>query len=108
VFLWGCFIADPLFASPGVPFRLSLFLGDVVSTQLLGWFFVPWAFRRFSWRTAPGRSTRVTVAGYAIIAGCYLISMAVYAGLLALREAASCRARIRRQNASSQAAGSWS
>jgi hypothetical protein len=24
VFLWRCFIAEPLFASHGVPFRLSL------------------------------------------------------------------------------------
>ncbi|KQQ06057.1 antibiotic biosynthesis monooxygenase [Rathayibacter sp. Leaf185] len=85
VFLWGYFIADPLFAAHGVPFWLSLFIGNVVSTQLLGWIFVPWAFRRFSWWTARGRPARVYVAGYAIIAGCYLLSMALYAWLLALR-----------------------
>ncbi|WP_208544593.1 antibiotic biosynthesis monooxygenase [Rathayibacter sp. VKM Ac-2759] len=85
VFLWSYFIADPLFASHGVPFWLSLFIGNVVSTQLLGWIFVPWAFRLFSWWTERGSSRRVQVAGYAIIVGCYLLSMAVYAGLLALR-----------------------
>jgi antibiotic biosynthesis monooxygenase (ABM) superfamily enzyme len=87
VFLWGYFIADPLFASHGVPFWLSLFIGNVVSTQLLGWFFVPWAFRRFGWWLERGRPARVHVAGYAIVVGCYLLSMALYAWLLALRAA---------------------
>lgn len=82
VFLWGYFIADPLFASHGVPFWLSLFIGNLVSTQLLGWFLVPWAFRRLSWWTRKGRPIRVEAAGYAIIAAVYVISMAVYAWML--------------------------
>ncbi len=85
VFLWGYFIADPLFADHGVPFWLSLFIGNVVSTQLLGWFFVPWAFRLFGWWVKRNQPVRVHLAGYAIIVALYAVSMAVYALLLALR-----------------------
>ncbi len=84
VFAWGYFIADPLFAAHGVPFWLSLFIGNLVSTQLLGWLLVPWAFRRFKWWMRPG-PLRTQVAGYAIIVALYVVSMAVYAVLLALR-----------------------
>ncbi|MCS5736191.1 antibiotic biosynthesis monooxygenase [Herbiconiux daphne] len=87
VFLWGYFIADPLFAAHGVPFWLSLFIGNVVSTQLLGWFFVPWAFRRFSWWVKRDQPARVHLYGYAIIVALYIVSMAVYAWLLAIRGA---------------------
>lgn len=84
VFAWGYFVADPLFASHDVPFWLSLFIGNVVSTQLLGWWLVPWAFRRFHWWVR-ARSVRAEVAGYLIIVALYVVSMAVYAVLLALR-----------------------
>jgi antibiotic biosynthesis monooxygenase (ABM) superfamily enzyme len=85
VFLWGYFIADPLFADHGVPFWLSLFIGNVVSTQLLGWFFVPWAFKLFGWWVKRNQPARVHVYGYAIVIALYIVSMAVYALLLALR-----------------------
>jgi antibiotic biosynthesis monooxygenase (ABM) superfamily enzyme len=83
VFLWGYFIGDTLLS--GLPFWLSLFIGNVVSTQLLGWLLVPWAFRRFRWWVKRGIPARVHAAGYAIIIALYVVSMAVYAGLLALR-----------------------
>lgn len=82
VFLWGFFVADPLFASHGVPFWLSLFIGNLVSTQLLGWFLVPWAFRRLSWWTRERPTWQVDAAGFALVLGVYAVSMAVYAGLL--------------------------
>jgi antibiotic biosynthesis monooxygenase (ABM) superfamily enzyme len=85
VFLWGYFIADPLFDDHGVPFWLSLFIGNVVSTQLLGWFFVPWAFRLFGWWVKRGIPVKTHVLGYAIVVALYVVSMAVYAGLMALR-----------------------
>ncbi|MFB2556442.1 antibiotic biosynthesis monooxygenase [Herbiconiux liangxiaofengii] len=87
VFLWGYFIADPLFADHGVPFWLSLFIGNVVSTQLLGWFFVPWAFRMFSWWVKRGIPVKTHVLGYGIVLAVYALSMALYAWLLALRGA---------------------
>ncbi len=83
VFLWGYFIGDTLLS--GLPFWLSLFIGNVVSTQLLGWLLVPWAFRRLGWWARRDQPLRVHLAGYAIVVACYLLSMAAYAALLALR-----------------------
>ena len=85
VFLWGYFISEPLFERQGIPFWLSLFIGNLVSTQLLGWFVVPWAFRRFRWWLHPGRGWRTQLLGYGILIVLYAVSMAVYAWLLALR-----------------------
>lgn len=84
VFGWGYLVADPLFAAHGVPFWLSLFIGNAVSTQLLGWWLVPWAFRRFRWWLRPG-PVRVQATGYLVVGALYALSMAVYAVLLALR-----------------------
>jgi antibiotic biosynthesis monooxygenase (ABM) superfamily enzyme len=85
VFLWGYFIADPLFDSHGVPFWLSLFIGNLVSTQLLGWFFVPWAFKLFGWWVKRGVPVKTHVLGYGIVVLVYALSMALYAWLIALR-----------------------
>jgi uncharacterized protein len=85
VFLWGYFVSDPLFAAHDVPFWLSLFIGNVVSTQLLGWVFVPWAFKRLGWWLKRKRRWQVHLAGYLIVCAAYAISMAVYAWLLSLR-----------------------
>lgn len=85
VFLWGYLIADPLFAAHGVPFWLSLFIGNLVSTQLLGWFLVPWAFRRLSWWTRDRPPRHVDLAGFALVGAVYVVSMAVYAWMLSWR-----------------------
>lgn len=85
VFLWGYFVSAPLIDSHGVPFWLSLFIGNVVSTQLLGWFLVPFAFRRFRWWLKRHRTWQVHLAGYAILIALYVISMAVFAWLAAIR-----------------------
>lgn len=85
VFLWGYFVAAPLFDDHGVPFWLSLFIGNLVSTQLLGWFFVPWAFRMFGWWIKRNQPARVHFYGYAIVIAVYVISMAVYAWLIAIK-----------------------
>ena len=39
-----CFVSGPMIDARGVPFWLSLFVGNLVSTQLLGWWVVPAAF----------------------------------------------------------------
>jgi hypothetical protein len=85
VFLWGYFISAPLIDSHGVPFWLSLFIGNVVSTQLLGWLLVPWTFRRFRWWLRRHRSWQVHLAGYLILAVLYAASMAVFAWLGAIQ-----------------------
>jgi uncharacterized protein len=85
VFLWSYFISEPLIDSHGAPFWLSLFIGNLVSTQLLGWFVVPWIFRRFDWWLKPKRSRTVQITGLVVIAALYAASMALYAWLLFLR-----------------------
>lgn len=85
VFLWGYFISDPLFTDHGVPFWLSLFIGNVVSTQLLGWFLVPWAFRLFRWWLRDLRRWKTQVLGYLVLVVLYAASMGLYSVLLSLR-----------------------
>lgn len=84
VFLWGYFIGDPLLTGLGMPFWLALFIGNVVSTQLLGWLFVPWAFKLFGWWVKRDQPARVHLYGYLIVVAIYAASMALYAWLLSL------------------------
>jgi antibiotic biosynthesis monooxygenase (ABM) superfamily enzyme len=82
VFLFGYLVATPFLS--GTPFWLSLFIGNVVSTQLLGWFVAPWIFRVFAWWHKPGIGSRREVLGYVVIAVLYAASMALDALLIAL------------------------
>ena len=82
VFLWGYFIGGPLLDTRGVPFWLSLFIGNLVSTQLLGWWIAPWALGKFGWWLQPKTSTWRHIAGYALVLVLYCVSMAAYAALL--------------------------
>lgn len=60
VFLSGYFISAPFLDSKGVPFWLSLFVGNLFSTQLLGWLAVPVIFPLFGCGTLEaGRRLRV-------------------------------------------------
>jgi uncharacterized protein len=85
VFLWGYFVSTPLIDHQGVPFWLSLFIGNLVSTQLLGWFLVPWAFRRFRWWLRRHRGWRIELAGYLVLAALYAGTLGVFAWLDAIR-----------------------
>lgn len=85
VFLWSYFISEPLIDSQGVPFWLSLFVGNLVSTQLLGWFVVPWIFRQFEWWLKPKPGWKIQIIGLAVVAVLYAATMALYAWLLLLR-----------------------
>lgn len=82
VFLWGFFISEPLLLQHGVPFWLALFVGNLVSTQFLGWWAVPFAFRRFGWWLAPKPGLKRDILGYGLLVALYALSMAVFAGLL--------------------------
>jgi hypothetical protein len=76
VFLSGYFISAPFLDSKGVPFWLSLFVGNLFSTQLLGWLAVPVIFPLFGCGTLEaGRRLRLLLTLHAI-------SMAGYAWLL--------------------------
>jgi uncharacterized protein len=81
VYLWGLGPA-PVLAAHGVPPWLGLFIGDLVSTQLLGWWFAPAVSRAFGWWLAPDTGWRSNVVGYAFLVALYAVSMAIHAALL--------------------------
>jgi uncharacterized protein len=83
VYLWSTFISRPIIEAYGTPFWLALFIGNLVSTQLLGWWVVPAAFKAFGWWLSPSASTARQIGGYGLLIALYLVSMAGYAGLLA-------------------------
>ncbi|MEV7694404.1 hypothetical protein AB0N73_13865 [Microbacterium sp. NPDC089189] len=85
VYLWGYFVSEPLIDSHGVPFWLSLFIGNVVSTQLLGWFLAPWIFRRFRWWLRRPATWQRNLAGYGTLVVLYALSLGAFAWLGALR-----------------------
>ncbi len=82
VFLWGYLVGAPLFDTWGVPVWLALFIGNVVSTQLLGWVLVPWAFKLFRWWLRDVKRWQTQVLGYAVLAALYALSMWLYSWLL--------------------------
>ncbi|MGA3085310.1 MAG: antibiotic biosynthesis monooxygenase [Thermodesulfobacteriota bacterium] len=84
VYLWGYLVSTPLIDSKGVPFWLSLFVGNLFSTQLLGWFTVSWAFKAFDSWLVPRPSMAKDVVGWAILLVLYALSMAGFAYILTL------------------------
>nr|WP_281383066.1 antibiotic biosynthesis monooxygenase [Microbulbifer rhizosphaerae] len=84
VYLWGYLAGQPLLDEKGAPAWLSLFIGNLVSTQVLGWFLVPWALKAFEPWLAPGRSTATEVVGWAVLLVLYGLSMAGFAWILRL------------------------
>lgn len=81
VFLWGYFIGRPFLDANGAPFWLALFIGNLVSTQFLGWWAVPVVSRAFSWWLSPKPGFIREVAGYGVVTALCAISMAVCAFL---------------------------
>lgn len=84
VYLWGFLVGDPLLAAMGMPFWLALFIGNLFSTQVLGWWAVPWAFNRFGVWLSPECPARQNVVGFTVVTALYVVSMALYAWLLSL------------------------
>ena len=66
----------------GISNWLGLFIGDLVSTQLLGWLFAPAIFRAFAWWLVPDTGWRSNVLGSALLVTLYAVSMAIHAALL--------------------------
>jgi len=83
VYVWGFVAPAPVLAAHGLPPWLILSIGNLVSTQILGWWFAPAVFRAFGWWLAADIGWRKTALGYALLAALYAVSMAVYAALLA-------------------------
>ncbi|MBS0549052.1 MAG: antibiotic biosynthesis monooxygenase [Proteobacteria bacterium] len=83
VFLWMYFVSAPFIEARGTPFWAALFIGNFVTSQLLGWWMAPMIFKAFAWWTEPDASPARQATGYAAIAALYGLSMALYAWLLA-------------------------
>ncbi len=85
VYLWGYFVSNPFIDSKGVPFWLSLFIGNLFSTQLLGWWVVPWTFKKFDAWLAPKPAANKALVGWIVLILLYAVSLAVYAYILTLK-----------------------
>ena len=81
VFLFGIFVGVPLFADKlGMPFAISLFLGNVVSVGLTG-FLVPWIAGRFDWWLQPAsalHAVRTNILGAALILVLYIVMVVAF------------------------------
>jgi antibiotic biosynthesis monooxygenase (ABM) superfamily enzyme len=80
VFLFGLLVGTPLLSRGlGLPFWLTLFVGNVASVILLNWI-VPWISRRFGWWLHPDGpdAVRTTVAGVAVVVVVYALWLFVF------------------------------
>ena len=84
VFLWGYAVGTPLFSDVlAWPWWAVLFVGNLASTQVLGWWFVPWAMRAFHRWLRPNAGWAAEVLGYFVFLVCSAGSMALYAWMIA-------------------------
>jgi uncharacterized protein len=83
VFLFGYWVQTPLLVARGMPFALSLFVSNTVSTILLGYLFVPPVARLFNWWLSPAATAPrwVDWAGVGIIVLLYALCMLVFVNL---------------------------
>ncbi len=71
------FISAPLIEGHGVPIAIAVFIGNVATTQILGWWAVPAIFKAFGWWIEPDISARSRNLGYAVIVGLLAISIGI-------------------------------
>lgn len=84
VFLWGYAAGTPLFTDVlGWPWWAVLFVGNVASTQLLGWWFVPWAMKAFRRWLEPRPGWVTELVGYGVFVVLSAAFMALYAWMIA-------------------------
>ncbi|MFZ2174067.1 MAG: antibiotic biosynthesis monooxygenase [Rhodococcus sp. (in: high G+C Gram-positive bacteria)] len=84
VVVWGHFVSAPLIEAHGVSTAIALFIGNVVTTQILGWWAVPSAFKAFGWWMDPTIADRRRNLGYAVMVALFGVSIAVCTLLLAI------------------------
>lgn len=84
VFLFGRYVQQPfLVTDEGLPFWLALFIGNVASVAVTGYFAIGWASRRLNWwlNPAPALARRNTLIGTALVLALYAAMLAVAAML---------------------------
>jgi len=84
VYVWGYLISHPFIDSKGAPPWLSLFFGNIFTTQFLGWYAVGKAFHLFRAWLAPDASPQTNLKGWVILAALYALEMAAFAYVLTL------------------------
>jgi antibiotic biosynthesis monooxygenase (ABM) superfamily enzyme len=81
VFLFGAFVGTPFLNERlGLPFAISLFLGNIVSVTLTG-FLIPQVAQRFGWWLQPAAAKdamRTSILGAALIVALYAIMVVVF------------------------------
>lgn len=80
VFLFGFFIGTPILTRAGVPFWLSLFLGNVFSVAVTGYWLIPEGSKLLNWWVFPDKDARPSNVwlGTGIVLAVYLISLAIF------------------------------
>jgi uncharacterized protein len=80
VFLFGYFVGTPLLMAQGVPLWLALFIGNAVSTVLLGYWFTRWMSRALDWwlYPAPGAGPRVHWLGTGVVVALYALCLLAF------------------------------
>ncbi len=73
------FISAPLIEAHGVPIAVAVFIGNIATTQILGWWAVPAIFKAFGWWIEPDISARSRNLGYAVIVALLAISVGICA-----------------------------
>jgi antibiotic biosynthesis monooxygenase (ABM) superfamily enzyme len=84
VMVFGYFVGTPLFDRLlGLPFAVSLFLGNVASVVITG-FLVPWVAGHFGWwlRPAPGREVRINALGAGLLVAIYAAMVVLFLRVL--------------------------
>jgi antibiotic biosynthesis monooxygenase (ABM) superfamily enzyme len=80
VFLFGTLVQTPLLLHRGVPPWLAVFVGNVFSSVVLGYWGVPRASRLLRWWLRPGPTapSHVDALGAATVVACYVVALAVF------------------------------
>jgi antibiotic biosynthesis monooxygenase (ABM) superfamily enzyme len=80
VFVFTTLISTPFMTNKGMPFWLTLFIGNIVSVNLLNWL-VPRSASALGWWLAPkGPSTaRINLIGAGIVVAIYAVLLLVFA-----------------------------
>lgn len=75
VFLFGYFVSTPLLIKRGVPFHIALFVGNAVSTVIVGSYLVPRLSVWLRWwlQPKPGAPKQTNLMGIALMVALYLL-----------------------------------